>query len=76
MRKWEIIEGKHPETKDGEMFLTNATKDDFQRIGWKSKRMGNIAYDVNGNSIDPINALFPVFVQKQEYDYGMKSIST
>ena len=55
---------KHPELKGGEIFLTNSTLEDYNcRIGWKTKRMGEIAYDTDGA---PINDLFPVFVHLSE----------
>ena len=60
---------EHSEIEDGEMFLSNITEEDYQKIGWKTKRRGNIAYDKSGNIII---GLFPVFVQKQEYDEGME----
>ena len=60
---------KHPELRKGEMFLTNANVEGYSQIGWETKRSGMTAYDVNGN---PVRGLFPVFVQKAEYDTGMK----
>lgn len=65
----------HPELKEGEVFLTNVSNDDMSRrimnsretdweaIGWKTKRLGNIAYDIY-NKI--IVGMFPVFVQRSE----------
>lgn len=67
---------KHPELRKGEMFLQNvidpkllpsreSTKYfpelDFESIKFKSKRMGNIAYDEKGNRL-----IFsrPVFVDR------------
>ena len=60
----------HPELQDGEKFLSNENEESFRRIGWKTKRSGNEAYDVRGNVV---KYLFPVFVQKDEYDEGMKA---
>ena len=60
---------KHPEIEDGEMFLSNADEEGYQGIGWKTKRRGNIAFGKSGNRVI---GLFPVFVQKQEYDEGME----
>ncbi|MDO8560786.1 MAG: hypothetical protein Q7R91_01055 [bacterium] len=65
----------HPELQDGEVFLTNASDDDWDRIsddphsswesiGWKTKRMGNVAYDIIEGK--PVPGMFPVFVQKRE----------
>ena len=60
---------EHPEKKEDEIFLTNATYDEYRHIGWKSKRKGHIAYDIFG---DRLNFVFPVFVNKQEYEDKMK----
>ena len=64
---------EHPELEDGEMFLSNTNEEGYQRIRWKTKRRGEVAYNIDGIIIDKqsIN-LFPVFVQKQEYDEGME----
>lgn len=61
----------HPEIQKGERFLTNcANKHDYSHIGWALKRKGKQAYDVKGN---PISYLFLVFVNKAEWEHGMKS---
>ena len=71
----------HPELQEGEVFLTNAFDDripmhiddyvddrsDWESIGWRSKRMGEVAYDIYGN---PINGMFPVFVGRDELIKG------
>ncbi len=56
----------HPEIMEGEMFITNEF-DVFvyNEIRWKTKRMGKIAYDINGKFL---YGWFPVFIQKKEYD--------
>ena len=59
---------KHSELLDGEIFLTNTQPEDYCWIGYKTKRQGNIAYSTTGYII---NDLFPVFVQKKEYDDHM-----
>ena len=58
---------QHPEAKDGEICITNATIENYQRILWKTKRMGEHAFSRHGQ---PIPTLFPVFVQKKEYYDG------
>ncbi len=40
-----------------------ATYENFKDIGWKTKRMGYLAFDVNG---EPVAGLRPVFVKKSE----------
>jgi hypothetical protein len=54
----------HPELAQGEMFLTNcASQDDYEEIGWLTKRLGTTAYDVIGK---PIDGYRPVFVWTSE----------
>ena len=65
----------HPERLSDEVFITNADdeinfpegKSSFQVIGWKTKRRGNVAYDINGK---PLGSRwpesFPVFVKQKE----------
>lgn len=57
---------KHPEILEGESFLNNYSKNDFEKkIRWQSKRVGNTAYDPHGKPLlDP--DLHPVFVSKEE----------
>ncbi|MDO8601783.1 MAG: hypothetical protein Q7R62_01460 [bacterium] len=38
----------HPEQGDDEVFLTNTTIENFGRIGWKSKRLGTVAFSPGG----------------------------
>lgn len=65
----------HPERLDDEVFITNADneinfpkgKSSYQVIGWKTKRRGNVAYDINGKPLEnrwPES--FPVFVKQEE----------
>jgi len=55
---------EHPEKQEGEICLTNSTKEDFIRIGWKTKRMGIVPYDIHGRALRC--RLYPVFVQASE----------
>ncbi|MEK7100248.1 MAG: hypothetical protein AAB872_00375 [Patescibacteria group bacterium] len=65
----------HPEKRNGEVFLTNVgdhdreflflEDDNYQRIGWKTKRKGSVAYDVNGKEV---YGMKPVFVQRSELE--------
>lgn len=64
-------EWKHPELKEGEMFLCNSDIENFALIGWETKRMGNRAFDIYNNIIR-MTSIYPVFVQKKEYEEGMK----
>jgi hypothetical protein len=60
--------GKHPELRDGEVFLTNATVADIAEICRKTKRVGSVAYMTNGTRINVECGLYPVFVQRSELD--------
>jgi hypothetical protein len=48
----------HPEMNSNEMFVTNTANPNMDNIGWKSKRLGVIAYNTDGK---PVNGLYPVF---------------
>lgn len=56
---------KHPEIRPDEIWVTNITPGDWHRIGWKTKRAGQIAYGMDEN---PVKSLFPVFVQRAELE--------
>lgn len=57
----------HRERRPGEIMLTNANTYNFiNHVGWdKTKRMGLIAYDINGKPLKGYT-LFPVFVKLSE----------
>lgn len=63
----------HPECREGEVFLADFSRrhNDYKRIGYKTKRIGKVAYDVNGNIAEE---LVPIFVSKQEWDENEKEI--
>jgi hypothetical protein len=56
----------HPELKPGEVFLCNSMPSDFQRISWETKRLGEVAYRLDGTVIPPEQWLRPVFVSASE----------
>ena len=67
----------HPEMLPDEVFLRNAAdyhnpywgdnrRSSWEAIGWRTKRKGMVAYDIDGKPLDPINCLFPVFVKREE----------
>jgi hypothetical protein len=61
----------HPELREGEMHLSNCPLDSYSydRIGWNTKRRGQQAYTIDGKLI---TRYIPVFVQREEYEKGMK----
>jgi hypothetical protein len=66
-----MLPKKHPERQEGEVFLKNATPEDFYNsILLKTKRMGARAYDDKGNLMP---GYVPVFVQERELiEAGLK----
>ena len=65
---------RHPELREGEVFISNISdslpsayvndnRSDWRFIGWKTKRMGQVAYDIYGK---PISDMRPVFAQRAE----------
>jgi hypothetical protein len=60
---------KHPEQKENEVFLGNFTKGGYYSIGWKTKRVGEIAYYADISKVIPHNynpKYYPIFVQSAE----------
>ncbi len=57
----------HPELQKGEVFFTNADLSQFNALEFKSKRMGKVAYDGNGNMQNHEN-WFPVFINNTEVE--------
>lgn len=60
-----IEPGSHPECQKDETFLGNYTLENFRKLGYKTKRVGNIPLDPYGNPIHDPN-LSPVFVKTEE----------
>ena len=62
---------RHPELKDGEIFLTNVRLfndvDGFNDIGWTTKRFGMCAYTIFG---ERVAGAIPVFMQRSEWEKG------
>lgn len=55
----------HPELRVCEEFFTNANLQGFQDMNYKTKRIGNVAYDGIGNRLKYID-WYPVFLKKDE----------
>jgi len=64
--KSDSFNDNHPEIQEGEVFLSNTSIVDFDRIGWKTKRMGFYGYTREGDRISSNEKIYPVFVQKSE----------
>jgi hypothetical protein len=57
---------RHPELREGEVLCTNITDDAegqkfYERLRWKTKRLGNVAYDIYGNRLEGIRPVFMGF---------------
>ena len=65
----------HPELGHNEIFLSNINIKGYNRSSYKSKRLGLLAYDINGdligNSIKTEFSLYPMFVGRSEYEQWM-----
>lgn len=63
-RSREFDQPKHPELQEGEMWLTNSSKNGAEIVGYTSRRVGEKAYSMSGEEVP---GLHPVFVSKEEY---------
>lgn len=65
----------HPELKDGEMFFSNFTQDGFDKLGFKTKRLGVVAYQSNGIRLNFLRVKrYPVFILRKEWSDGLRAI--
>jgi hypothetical protein len=64
------FEKRHPELRDGEVFIGNIVPEDVAEMGWETLRVGKTAYDVCGKPINearrPVVVMYPAFVSKEE----------
>lgn len=73
-----MYEFRHPEIMKGEIFIGNRCKSEYEKLPYSKKRLGLVAIDPEtGKSLQQDyfveeNVIFPVFVNKKEYDdyYG------
>jgi hypothetical protein len=66
-----ISNDKHPELREGEIFLCNERWDFYNRLPFKSKRKGFYAYDPGGCLVGTggFGHPFPIFVREDDrYD--------
>lgn len=64
----------HPEQYDDEFYLGNVDESRFyQCVGWKTKRLGNVPYNVNGDRMITSH-LRPHFVKKSEVEEEDKDV--
>jgi len=62
-----MAQSRHPEQGADELFITNADKDTFGQVSWKTKRAGEVAYDTSGKPLGRRwPGSFPVFAKREE----------
>jgi len=67
-KKW-----RHPEAEKDEIYLGNSSNKVYKTIKWRTKRKGNVPYNILNNQPLKTDILFPVFIKKdewEEYTYG------
>jgi hypothetical protein len=64
-QKWYGPKPLHPEQRSGEINIANSTEKTFRYIGWKTKRFGEVAYDIDGKIVP---GDVPVFIMASEYE--------
>ncbi len=57
---------RHPELQEDEVYLGNTHDEDFDQIGWETKRSGQVTYDRDGKKMGQDKDFFPVFVKRDE----------
>lgn len=67
---------KHPEQKNDERFIGNDNDYSYKKLGYKTKRKGQQAYELlpflKEGKLIKIKGLFPTFIQNSEY-YKLQS---
>ena len=58
--------GQHPELKTGEIWIGNFKKKDLPKVKYLTQRVGQKAYDAEGQLILPQGQWRPVFIQSSE----------
>jgi hypothetical protein len=56
---------RHPEADADEIWIGNMFAVDFPKVGWETKRMGEVAYEARGRRIANFR---PVFVKRAEIE--------
>lgn len=67
---------RHPEQHDDEFYFTNTATKQFEGIEWKTKRLGNVAYNLIGKAMPAKWGCKPVFVKNEEVQaFGIDPVS-
>ena len=64
----------HPEQREDEIYMGNTDDRGFLLSSWVSKRMGEVAYQINGALVDAISAaqLHPWFIVADEVEQAIR----
>ncbi|MFA5188201.1 MAG: hypothetical protein WC460_02470 [Patescibacteria group bacterium] len=58
---------QHPELQEGEVYLDHIFPSTFKNVGWKTKRLGKVAYNkLTGQEIPKRFNRLPLFAQRTE----------
>jgi len=66
-----VHSNKHPELQKGEILLANGVDWNYNKLKWKTKRKGKIAYSIlhlHRRVRIKIDSLFPVFIKQSELE--------
>jgi hypothetical protein len=56
----------HAEAQVGEVWMANVTKAGFNRVSFRTKRLGVNAYSIDDKLLPEIDGLRPLFIQRSE----------
>lgn len=58
---------RHPELREGEAYVSDIFPSTFPKVGWKTKRLGDVAYDMlSGQPMPECLGRKPLFAQRSE----------
>ena len=63
---------KHPEQRDDEIYLGNATETEYEVSSWVNKRLGEVAYNHWGQVVTSRDNYFPMFLARSEVEAKLK----
>ena len=63
---------KHPEQRDGEIYLGNVTERQFELSSWVNKRLGKVCYNHEGQVVTSRDKYFPMFLARSEVEAKLK----
>lgn len=67
------IDFVHPELKDGEVFFTNSNLREFEKMKFKTKRLGRLTFTGKGEQ-QFFQDWYPVFINYHDVEYSGLSL--